>query len=170
MKVVISGSFRKHLHGILKLKKELEERGIEVIKPDRIKKINNIDNPDFVKFEGEENIHPWILEREYFNAIVKCDAHIIYNKDSYLGMSAMIELGASMTKGENTKVYLLERPDQDKMIAQKGNIDEGEKQDIREFCYLLEDMEKHGVLGIGIDQLYKDFNIIRSIDRDEGER
>lgn len=170
MKVVISGSFRKHLQGILKLKKGLEERGIEVIKPDRIKKINNIDNPDFVKFEGEENIHPWILEREYFNAIVKCDAHIIYNKDSYLGMSAMIELGASMTKGENTKVYLLERPDQDKMIAQKGNIDEGEKQDIREFCYLLEDMEKHGVLGIGIDQLYKDFNIIRSIDRDEGER
>ena len=82
----------------------------------------------------------------------------------------MIELGASMTKGENTKVYLLERPDQDKMIAQKGNFDEGEKQDIREFCYLLEDMEKHGVLGIGIDQLYKDFNIIRSIDRDEGER
>ena len=79
MKVVISGSFRKNLQGILKLKKELEERGIEVIKPDRIKKINNIDNPDFVKFEGEENIHPWILEREYFNAIVKCDAHIIYN-------------------------------------------------------------------------------------------
>ena len=33
LKVVISGSFRKHLQGILKLKKELEERGIEVIKP-----------------------------------------------------------------------------------------------------------------------------------------
>ena len=31
-------------------------------------------------------------------------------------------------------------------------------------------MERHGVLGIGIDKLYKDFNIIRSIDREEGER
>lgn len=38
MKVVISGSFRKHLQGILKLKKELEERGIEVIKPNKVKK------------------------------------------------------------------------------------------------------------------------------------
>ena len=61
MKVVISGSFRKHLQGILKLKRELEERGIEVIKPNRIKTINNIDNPDFVKFEGEANIHPYVL-------------------------------------------------------------------------------------------------------------
>lgn len=47
MKVVISGSFRKHLQGILKLKRELEELGIEVIKPNRVKKINNKDNPDF---------------------------------------------------------------------------------------------------------------------------
>ncbi len=66
LKVVISGSFRKHLQGILKLKKELEERGIEVIKPNRVKTIKNIGNPDFVKFEGEENIHPYILEMEYY--------------------------------------------------------------------------------------------------------
>ena len=66
LKVVISGSFRKHLQGILKLKKELEERGIEVIKPNRVKTIKNIENPDFVKFEGEENIHPYILEMEYY--------------------------------------------------------------------------------------------------------
>ena len=171
MKVVISGSFRKHLQGILKLKKELEERGIEVTKPNRVKTIDNIDNPDFVKFEGEENVHPYMLEREYFDAIEECDVHIIYNKDSYLGESALYELGASMAKGENTKVYLLERPNKDKMIAQKGYIDEGEKQDVVEFCELLEDMEKHGVLGIGIDQLYKDFNIEKTIiDKDEEER
>lgn len=171
MRVVISGSFRKHLQGILQLKKELEERGIEVIKPNRVKTINNIDNPNFVKFEGEENIHPYMLEREYFDAIGECDAHIIYNKDSYLGKSATYELGASMTKGESTKVYLLERPNRDKMIAQKGDIDEGEKQDVIEFCELLEDMERHGVLRIGIDQLYKDFNIERqTIDKDEEER
>ena len=171
MKVVISGSFRKHLQGILKLKREFEERGIEVIKPNRVRTINNIDNPAFVKFEGEENIHPYMLEKEYVDAIRECDAHIIYNKDSYLGQSAIYELGASMAKGENTKVYFIERPNPNKMIEQKGDIDEGEKQDIREFCELLEDMEKQGVLGIGIDQLYKDFNIKKqSIDRDEEER
>lgn len=171
MKVVISGSFRKHLQGILKLKKELEERGIEVIKPNRVKTIKNIDDPDFVKFEGEENVHPYMLEREYFNAIEECDAHIIYNQDSYLGQSATYELGASMAKGEKTKVYFIEKPNPNKMIEQKGDIDEGEKKDIIEFCELLEDMEKHGVLGIGIDQLYKDFNIEKQIlDKDEEER
>ena len=171
MKVVISGSFRKHLQGILKLKKELEDKGIEVIKPNRVKTIQNIANPDFVKFEGEENIHPYILEREYFDAIEECDAHIIYNQDSYLGQSVTYKLGGSMGKGEKTKVYFIERPNPNKMIEQKGDIDEGEKQDIREFCELLEDMEKQGVLGIGIDQLYKDFNIKKQrIDRDEEER
>lgn len=171
MKVVISGSFRKHLQDILKLKKELEEQGIEVIKPNKVKTIDNIDNPDFVKFEGEENTHPYMLEWEYFDAIRQCDAHIIYNKDSYLGKSATYELGASMTKGEDTEIYFIERPNPNKMIAQKGEIDEGEKQDIREFCELLEDMERHGVLRIGIEQLYKDFNIKKqSIDRDEEER
>lgn len=171
MKVVISGSFRKHLQDILKLKRELEELGIEVIKPNRIKTINNTNNPDFVKFEGEENIHPYILEREYFDAIRECDAHIIYNKDSYLGKSAIYEFGSSMAKGENTKIYFMERPNPNKMIEQKGDIDEAEKQDIIEFCELLENMEKHGALGIGIDQLYKDFNIKeQSIDRDEEER
>lgn len=43
MKVVISGSFRKHLQGILDLKNELEKRGITVLKPD---KIQTVDNPD----------------------------------------------------------------------------------------------------------------------------
>ena len=171
LKVVISGSFRKHLQGILKLKKELEERGIEVIKPNRVKTIKNIENPDFVKFEGEENIHPYILEREYFDVIEECDAHIIYNQDSYLGQSVTYKLGVSMGKGEKTKVYFIERPNPNKMIKQNGTIDQGEKKDIIEFCELLEDMERHGVLGIGIDQLYKDFNIERqTIDKDEEER
>ena len=51
MKVVISGSFRKHLQGILKLKREFEERGIEVIKPNRVRTINNI-----VRAEGKDFI------------------------------------------------------------------------------------------------------------------
>ena len=72
MKVVISGSFRKHLQGILGLKKELEKLGIEVLKPNRVKTINNTDNPDFVRFECEENIHPFIL------MLYKNVTHILY--------------------------------------------------------------------------------------------
>ena len=65
----------------------------------------------------------------------------------------------------------MERPDPYKMIAQKGDIDEGEKQDIKEFCELLKDMERHRVISIGIERLYKDFNIEnQTIDKDEEER
>ena len=54
MKVVISGSFRKHLQGILKLKTELEKRGIEVIKPNKIKTINNIEASNFVGLKDKK--------------------------------------------------------------------------------------------------------------------
>ena len=54
MKVVISGSFRKHLQDIIDLKTELEKKGITVLKPDKIKKVDNIDRPEFVKFEGRK--------------------------------------------------------------------------------------------------------------------
>lgn len=70
---------------------------------------------------------------QYFEAIGECDAHIIYNEGSYIGKSALFELGASVVKEENTKVYLIERPNLNRILQQKGDIDEAEKQDIREF-------------------------------------
>ena len=167
MRVVISGSFRKHLQGIVKLKAELEKRGIEVIKPNRVKKINNSENPNFVKFEGEELIHPVQLEREYLQAIQDCDAHIIYNQDSYIGMKAAMEFGASFAKGKRARVYLYERPDLEKMLAQKPEVDEYEKQDLIEFYELMEDMIKQRLLKVGINQLYKDYNISAVTERDE---
>ena len=161
MKVVISGSFRKHLEGILQLKKELENNGIQVIKPDKIKTIENRDNKEFVKFEGEKEKSQWELEASYLKAIEECDAHIIYNQDSYMGMSATMELGyrlaTEVLKGK--KVYLLERPSEEKWIEQLGNIDETEKQDIRNWCFLLRDMEREGILGVGKDCIYRAFGI-----------
>ena len=167
MKVVISGSFRRHLQGILNLKDELEKRGITVLKPDKIQTLENPDRPDFVKFEGEEVIPPLVLEMQYLKAIRECDAHIIYNKDSYLGNRALRELGYS--KGCKNKKYFLEMPDLDKMIACKNEKEEMKQQEIRDFCeYLLKGIEE-GKFRVGIDQLYKDFNIeepkIAEIDR-----
>lgn len=167
MKVVISGSFRKHLQGIIKLKEELEDRGIEVIKPNRVKKINNLENPNFVKFEGEELMNPIQLEFEYIQAIKKCDAHIIYNKDSYIGRKSALEFGASICSGKQARVYLFERPNLEKMLAHKLGADEGEKQDLIEFYELLEDMIQQGILKVGIDKLYKDFSIQTINERDE---
>jgi len=156
MKVVISGSFRKHLNGILQLKQELEKNGIQVLKPDKIHTIENKTNPEFIKFEGEENTSEWSLEFDYLMAIRECDAHIIYNKDSYLGITTCYEFGFNTKQG---KTYFLERPNASKLIDAKENIDEREKLDIRDFCSLLNDMEEKGIIKIGIDTLYKDFNI-----------
>lgn len=50
LKVVISGSFRKHMEEIIKLKQQLERDGIEVIKPNNIDIIENPENPEFIKF------------------------------------------------------------------------------------------------------------------------
>ncbi len=157
MKVVISGSFRKHLQGILDLKKELEKRGITVLKPDKIKTTDNLERPEFVKFEGEESIPPLVLKMQYLKAIKECDAHIIYNKESYFGKSATSELRISAANKK--KVYFLEIPDFKKMISDRGVTDECEKEDIKYFCeYLLGGIEA-GAFRVGIEQLYKDFNI-----------
>ena len=83
-------------------------------------------------------------------------AHIIYNKDSYLGITTCYEFGFNTKQG---KTYFLERPNASKLIDAKENIDEREKLDIRDFCSLLNDMEEKGIIKIGIDTLYKDFNI-----------
>lgn len=146
MKVVISGSFRKHLEDIKKLKVQLESKGIEVIKLDNIEVISNEDNPEFVKFTGQENKTEEELQLEYDIAIENCDAHIICNIDGYIGSSALRELfiGAGnntiTTKMKNngqvskrySQVYLLEPPSKEALgehvynlimaLVQKGNV------------------------------------------------
>lgn len=69
MKVVISGSFRKYMEGIIKLKQQLERDGIEVVKPNNIDVIENPDNPEFIKFNGEENMSEYELQQQYYRAI-----------------------------------------------------------------------------------------------------
>ena len=157
LKVVISGSFRKHLEGILKLKNELERKGIIVLKPDKINKIDNPERPEFVKFEGEESISPLDLEKQYIKAINECDAHIIYNKDSYLGDTASAEL--TYSKVVNKRIYLLEMPDSEKMISKNNISEEDKKQEIEEFYKYLQYAIKKGNIKVGIEQLYKDFHI-----------
>lgn len=167
MKVVISGSFRKHLQGILDLKNELEKRGITVLKPDKIQTVDNTDRPDFVKFEGEESLPQLYLKMQYLKAIEKSDAHIIYNQDSYIGRNATYEL--YWAEFHQKTIYLLEKPDLTKMINMSGVTEEWKKEDIAWFYYYLLDRIEKATIIVGIDQLYKDFNIeepkIAEIDR-----
>ena len=94
---------------------------------------------------------------QYLKAISECDAHIIFNKDSYFGNKTLRELRYSM--GCKNKKYFLEVPNLDKMIANKNEKEEMEQQEIRDFCeYLFRGIEE-GKFRVGIEQLYKDFNI-----------
>lgn len=162
MKVVISGSFRKYMDGIIELKEKLESDGIEVLKPSNILVIDNEENPEFIKFVGEDNVSEEVLEAQYIEAIYNCDAHIIYNKDSYIGSSAIAELclgcgNNSFTKREvckgiftdfkiNSQVYLLENIDYEKTDSASRFI---------------RAMIEVGNIKVGLAQMYKDFDIVK---------
>lgn len=162
MKVVISGSFRKHLPDIIELKKQLEMDGIEVLKPNNIDVIDNQENPEFIKFSGEEEKSEYDLEQEYLEAIFKSDAHIIFNKDGYIGSSALAELclGAgnhaftkqlqnkSFIQTVNSSVYLLE----------PLNLEQLDKNIEHMIQYLILKQD----IKIGLHQMYQDFNLYPS--------
>lgn len=164
MKVVISGSFRKHLSGIIQLKLQLEDDGIEVLKPNNIDVIDNPNNPEFIKFKGEENISEFDLQMQYFNEIFHCDAHIIYNKDGYIGSSALHELFygagsnslANINNKQFTQVYLLE-PLNYEQIKTSYNINPND--DFEKIYRMIKALIKKGNVKIGIDTMYEDFNI-----------
>ena len=165
MKVVISGSFRKHMEEIIKLKKQLENDGVDIVKPDNIDVVENPENPEFIKFKGEENKSEQELQYQYLVGIENCDAHIIYNKDGYIGTSALHELfyGAgtnTFSKMNNetkqrAKVYLLERPS----IQKLNNAINNQSEDIKRIYNMILALIKIGDINIGIEKMYKDFNI-----------
>ena len=164
MQVVISGSFRKHMNEIIELKQKLEEDGIKVIRPKNTDVVDNPNNPEFIKFKGEENISENELQRQYLYGIDFCDAHIIYNKDGYIGTSALYELfyGAGRNSfakknGNNhTQVYLLEPLNFEKIQKFYCNI---EKSDFERIYSMINFLIKIGNIKIGLDNMYDDFKI-----------
>lgn len=164
MQVVISGSFRKHMNEIIELKQKLEADGIQVIKPNNIDVVDNPDNPEFVKFKGEENISENDLQMQYFHGIDFCDAHIIYNKDGYIGSSALHELlyGAGRNSfarsngNEHTQVYLLEPLNYEQIENSYGN-DPGD--DFQRIYGMINALIQMGNIKIGIDTMYEDLKI-----------
>lgn len=157
LRVVISGSFRKHLDGIIALKKELEALGIEVLKPNNIDVMKDQENNEFIKFVGEESKSEYELEQEYPAAIQESDVHIIFNQDGYIGSSALMECildagNHSFTKQEkekgifqttNSQVYLLEPID--------------EKQFDKKIVWMIQYLIEKGDIKVGLEEFYLDY-------------
>lgn len=106
--VVISGSFRKHLEYILKVRKQLAENGTEVLSP----RFTEPKNPgeEFVVFSGEEGMSPLELERHHLRSIEECDALIVCDPDGYVGASALIEIGYAQALGK--RIIFVEKPEE----------------------------------------------------------
>ena len=106
--VTISGSFRKHLGYILKIKEQLEEAGTKVLSP----RFTEPKNPGekFVVFAGEEGLSPLELERHRLNSISESDALIVCDPKGYVGTSALIEIGFANSLGK--RIIFIEEPEE----------------------------------------------------------
>lgn len=106
--VTLSGSFRKHLDYILKIRKELVDNGVEVLSP----RFTEPKNPgeEFVVFSGEEGMLPLELERHHLDAIDQSDAVIICDPEGYVGASALIEIGYAQAIGK--RIIFAEKPEE----------------------------------------------------------
>lgn len=107
-RVTISGSFRKHLEYILKIRHRLIEMGIEVLSPRFIAPQNPGD--EFVIFSGEEGMSPLELERHHLHAIEQSDALVVCDPAGYVGASALIEIGYAQALGK--RIIFMERPEE----------------------------------------------------------
>jgi len=106
--VTISGSFRKHLNYILKIKKDLERQGAEVLSP----RFTEPKNPDerFIIFVGEEGLSPLELERYHLKSISESDALIVCDPEGHVGASALIEIGFANAVGK--RIIFIEKPEE----------------------------------------------------------
>lgn len=106
--VTISGSFRKHLDYILRVRKQLIEKRVEVLSP----RFTETKNPgeEFVVFSGEEDLTPLQLERYHLDSISKSDALIVCDAEGYVEASALIEIGYAHCLGK--RIIFTEKPEE----------------------------------------------------------
>ena len=104
--VTLSGSFRKHLDFINKVKTNLEVQNVKILSP----RFAIPKNPgeEFVIFEGEENQSPLELEKHHLDSIKNCDCLVVCNENGYVGASALIEIGFANSLNKN--IIFMEKP------------------------------------------------------------
>jgi len=106
--VTISGSFRKHLEHILKIRKQLVEKGTEVLSPRFIEPKNP--GEEFVVFGGEEGMSPLELERHHLHSIKESDTLIVCDPEGYVVASTLIEIGYAQALGK--RIIFVEKPEE----------------------------------------------------------
>ena len=97
LKTVISGSYRKHLAELIKLKQFMQSKGVEVLAPVCGEAINPAD--EFVILSDDPIEDPRLLQDSIFSKMRQASFHTLLNKDGYLGRAATLELGYAIAIG-----------------------------------------------------------------------
>ena len=107
-RVTLSGSFRKHLEYIIKVRKALVNNNVDVLSP----RFTEPKKPgkEFVVFSGEEGMEPLELKRYHLHSIEECDALIVCDPEGYVGASALIEIGYAQALGK--RIIFAEKPEE----------------------------------------------------------
>jgi len=101
---VISGSFRKHLPQIARLKRELEQNYITVLSPTGDLAINP--DEEFIILNSDPISHPKLLQDSVFAKIRRSTFLSVANVEGYLGKAAILEIGYAIAVG--ISIYSLE--------------------------------------------------------------
>jgi len=106
--VTLSGSFRKNLDYILKIKEELEKTGTIVLSPRFTKP--KTPGAEFVIFQEKESLSSVELERYHLNSIKNSDALIVCDPQGYVDASALLEIGFAHSLGK--RIIFTEKPEE----------------------------------------------------------
>ncbi len=97
LRTVISGSYRKHLKELLKLKSCLEDNYIEVLSPAGETAVNPGD--EFVVLQSDPVEDRRVLQDNVFAKIRTSTFLVIANFDGYIGRAATLEMGYAIAQG-----------------------------------------------------------------------
>ena len=101
-KVVICGSFRKHLALVKEVYNYCKKKDIEVLSPKNLQ-FESVFNESFVLFHGEKIANEretyWI-EHKHTEAIRDADAVVICNNEGYIGHTTIYEIGFAQALGK----------------------------------------------------------------------
>lgn len=93
--VVVIGSYREDLVGLLAFSERLTQLGLRVLHPPpRARKIG--ENSGFVRLDCDLSVDEAKVQRHVFRLIDRADAVILYNPSGRVGISAAMEVGYSM--------------------------------------------------------------------------
>jgi len=98
-KIVVIGSYRQNLEGILALVGELSRRGHTLLYPGPSSRATG-QTEGFVRLDQDEHENEGEQQRVVFRCIDDADMVIAFNPDRRLGSSAALEIGYSLCKGK----------------------------------------------------------------------